>query len=97
MQLKEAVIKAEENLLIMTNLMVDKRSTDNSDSAAIDTADMSVRVMKAKGRNLPLTYSGRDGGFSLPYYETFQDKKRKKNVTINVSTESLTMLTSARK
>lgn len=84
LKLKKVLDKAEENLLSMVNLMLDKRRTDISDSVAIDTTEISVRVMKAKGGNLPLEYSGKDGGFALPYYETFQNRQKKKNVSINV-------------
>ena len=75
---------AETNLINMVNLMLDKRDTGNTSSTAIDTADVSVRVVKGKGKHLPVIYEGRDAGFALPYFETFQDKQRKKNVSINV-------------
>ena len=77
---------AETNLINMVNLMLDKRDTGTTNSTAIDTADVSVRVVKGKGKHLPLEYEGRYAGFALPFYETFQDKQRKQNVSINVRT-----------
>jgi hypothetical protein len=78
------VTDAETNLINMVNLMLDKRNTGNTSSTAIDTAEVSVRVVKSKGKHLPVNYEGRDAGFALPFSETFQDRQRKKNVSINV-------------
>ena len=69
----------------MISLMLDKRTTSNTSSESIHTADVSVTVIKTKGKSLPQHYNAGDAGFSLPYFETFQDRQRKKNVSINVS------------
>ena len=68
--------------------MLDKKDTETTSttSTSINTEEVSVNVIKVNGSDLPVEYSTGNGGFSLPHFETFQDKRQKKNVTINVRT-----------
>lgn len=73
-------------MIQMVNMVLDKRLIDEHPTpVAITTTEVSVLAIKAKGGKLPEHFLTEIGGLSLPFFETFQDRSRKKEIVIIVS------------
>ncbi|XP_052077930.1 polycystic kidney disease protein 1-like 2 [Mytilus californianus] len=84
-ELMSTINTAEDNMIEMVNMVLDKRTSDeNPTPVAITTTEVSVLAIKAKGGKLPEHFLTEIGGLSLPFFETFQDRSRKKEIVIIV-------------
>ncbi|CAC5393050.1 PKD1L2 [Mytilus coruscus] len=84
-ELMSIINTAEDNMIEMVNMVLDKRTSDeNPKPVAITTTEVSVLAIKAKGGKLPEHFLTEIGGLSLPFFETFQDRSRKKEIVIIV-------------
>ncbi|VDI59821.1 Hypothetical predicted protein [Mytilus galloprovincialis] len=84
-KLKSTIHTAEDNMIQMVNMVLDKRLIDEHPTpVAITTTEVSVLAIKAKGGKLPEHFLTEIGGLSLPFFETFQDRSRKKEIVVIV-------------
>lgn len=83
-QTKSIVEKTEENLGNMIHLMLNTQDKSTT-PVPINKDDISMTVLKAKGKDMPSDYSTAYGSLTLPYWETFQGEQKGKDVLLSVS------------
>ena len=87
--------EADDHLVDMVNLMLNTKEMKNIDDPQLlnDAFQrVSMSIIKAKGNNLQSSYSANFGQMVLPYWETFQDSVKNKDVMMNVTIVLITLI-----